>query len=285
MDYTDRLRRGVLVAFGFGFLIACQRLPSGSDEFGDAAGDDDDGDTTFGTGNEEDDDDDSNGDVDPDDTGPDDGTDDGNPTLDCDPVAQTGCAASEKCTVVESVGEVTYTCVNDDESLDPYSQCTPALGTGMDGCIGGNACFADEMDNGLCVPLCLDSGDCQMALCVSPPTTTATYCANECSPFEASCTAPMQCRRAMDRFVCEFARVSDTGGQGDPCALSTDDGCGEGFVCLPGELVPSCTEGACCTNVCDTSASGGCDSPAICAPIFESPAPGNETLGACFVPS
>jgi hypothetical protein len=89
----------------------------------------------------------------------------------------------------------------------------------------------------------------------------------------------------MDRFVCEFGRNGDTGGQGDPCSITTDDGCAEGFVCLPGELVPGCSEGGCCTNVCDTSSGSGCDSPAICAQIFESPAPGNETIGACFVPA
>jgi len=279
MDCTDLLRHGVLVAVGF--VLACQQLPSGSDEFGDAAGDDDGGSTTFG--NEEDDD--GSDDDDADETTEDGGTDDGNPTLDCDPVDQTGCADGEKCTVVESIGEVTYTCVADDQDLDPYAPCTPALGTGIDGCFAAHACFGDELDNGLCVPLCLETSDCQMGLCIAPPTTTATYCADECSPFETSCPAPMQCRRAMDRFVCELARSADTGGQGDPCALASDDGCAEGFVCLPGELVPSCTEGSCCTNVCDTSVGGGCDSPAICAPIFESPAPGSETFGACFVPA
>jgi hypothetical protein len=281
MDCTDSLRRGVLIAVGF--LVACQTIPSGSDEFGDAAGDDDDGgSTTFGNGDDSDDDDDDDADESTEDDG---GTDDGTPTLDCDPVAQTGCAAGEKCTVTESVGQLTYACVADDQSLDPYAQCTPALGTGIDGCIAGNVCFADEMDNGLCVPLCLDTSDCQMGLCIAPPTTVATYCADQCSPFETSCPAPMQCRRAMDRFVCEFGRNADTGGQGDPCSITNDDGCAEGFVCLPGELVPNCTEGACCTNLCDTGSPGGCDSPAICASIFESPAPGNETYGACFVPA
>jgi hypothetical protein len=284
MAYTDSLRRGVL--FAAGLALGCQQLPSSSDEFGDGA-DDDGGSSSFG--NDEDDDDDDADDDDADETTEDDdgGSDDGNPTLECDPVDQTGCSEGEKCTVTDQGGQLQYVCVADDQDLDPYSQCTPALGTGIDGCPAGHACFADEMDNGLCVPLCLETGDCSNGngLCIAPATTTATYCADQCSPFDAGCIPPMQCRRASDRFVCEFGRNGDTGVELDPCALAGDEGCAEGYVCLPGELVPDCTSGSCCTRLCDASASDTCASPAICAPVLEAPAPGNESIGACFVPA
>jgi hypothetical protein len=261
--------------------IACQQLPSGSDEFGDVDDDDDGsgGSSTFG--NEEDDDDGDEAD-----TGDaDGGTDDGNPMLDCDPVAQTGCAAGEKCTVIVAGGDTRYECVADDQTLDEYSPCTSSLGTGVDGCLAGLACLSDEMENGLCVEICLDNADCESGICESPPTSNATYCADECSPFESMCPPPMQCRRASDRFVCEFARNADTGATGEACGIQGDEGCAEGYVCLPGELVPTCTSGACCTRVCDTLAPESCDAPAICEPLFEAPSPGNESIGACFVPA
>src|SRR5689334_2105437 len=221
MAYTHSVRRGVLVAAGL--VLACQQLPSSSDEFGNVDDGDDDG-SSSSFGNEEDDDDDDDDDG-ADSTEDGNGTDDGNPTLDCDPVDQTGCSDGEKCTVTESTGQIEYVCVADDQDLDPYSACTPAPGTGMDGCPAGHACFADEMDNGLCVPLCLDNGDCETGLCIAPSTIMATYCGDQCSPFEAGCIPPMQCRRASDRFVCEFGRNGDTGMEGDPCALMGDEGC------------------------------------------------------------
>ncbi len=279
MAYTDSVRCGVL--FAAGLVLACQQLPSSSDEFGDGDDGDDGGSTSFG----DDDDDDDESDDESDDDEADESGDDGNPTLDCDPVDQTGCADGEKCTVTESAGQVEYVCVSDAQNLDPYSACTPALGTGMDGCPAGHACLADEMDNGLCVPLCLDDADCDMGLCIEPSTTTAQHCGDACSPFEGGCIPPMQCRRASDRFVCEFGRNGDTGMATDPCSLMGDEGCAEGFVCVPGELVPDCTSGNCCTPVCDASAGDNCPSPSICAPIFSSPAPGSESIGACFVPA
>jgi len=261
--------------------LACQQLPQGADiGSGGDDGDDDGGSTSGDTGS-----DDEESSASADDDGDATGNDDGNPTLDCDPVAQTGCNPDEKCTAIESAGEVTYTCVADTDDLDPFSPCTPALASGMDGCPPGYACFGDEEDNGVCLPLCLDHGDCEDALCVAPPTTDATFCGSECSPFESLCPASMQCRRVTDRFVCNFPRTSDVGGQAEECFLDGDGGCGEGFVCLPGELVPGCTSGTCCTAVCDTTLPDSCDSPSLCSTLFETPAPGAETFGACYVPS
>lgn len=287
MAYTDVIsdaRNGVLFAAAV-LAVACQRLPSGSDEFGSLDGNDD-GTPTSGTSDTGDDDDDDDGTADSTGGGDDNaGTDDGDPTLDCDPVTQSGCNPDEKCTVTEAAGEITYTCVSDIENLDPFSACTPALGTGMDGCPAGYACLADDAGNALCVPLCLDNADCDDGLCLFPLTVQAPFCGAVCSPFETSCPSPLQCRRKSDQFACSFASTTDTGVQGDSCGISNDGGCSEGFVCLPGELVPGCTSANCCTNVCDLEVDGTCESPAICATLFEAPAPGSEGIGACFVPS
>lgn len=259
--------------------LACQRLPSSADV---SSGDDDADDGGSGTGSSGADDDADDAD---DDHADETGNDDGDPMLDCDPVDQTGCNPDEKCTVVESAGQVMYTCVADSSDLDPLSPCTPALATGIDGCPPGYACFGDDQDNGVCLPLCLDHGDCEAALCVAPPTTTATFCGTECSPFESLCPSSMQCRRSSDRFVCNFPTSADVGGQAEECIISGDGGCAEGFVCLPGELVPGCSTGTCCSAVCDTLSADSCESPAICSTLFESPAPGAEAFGACYVPS
>jgi hypothetical protein len=135
------------------------------------------------------------------------------------------------------------------------------------------------------VALCLKDSDCDQALCIEDPVEDVPFCADECSPFESLCTSPLQCRRLDDRFVCRFPTLADVGGYGDACSLDQDQGCGPGFACLPGELVPDCTTANCCTNLCDLSGPDPCGAPATCAQVIESPAPGFESIGACFVPA
>jgi hypothetical protein len=257
-------------------VMACQRLDVDSGEESSPSLE-----TGTGTTSDDDDDDDDDDDSSEDSEDP----DTGGPTeFDCDPVAQTGCNGSEKCTVVLQAGVPAYVCVDDDQTIDPFDGCEEALGSGADGCPGGYACLADETDVGLCVPLCLDSSDCSDAVCLPELEDDIPYCASECSPFEGGCAAPLQCRRSEDRFACRFARPDDTGGQGDACTQLQDAGCAEGLVCLAGALVPGCASDNCCTVVCDTGVDT-CDSPSTCVPLFDAPAPGNESIGACLVPA
>lgn len=258
--------------------LACQRLDVDASDEGPSPSDT----GTGSSGTPDDETDETDSDSDPtDDSDPDTG---GPIPLDCDPVAQTGCNGTEKCTVVLQAGEVGYACVSDDGSADPYGDCQSALGSGIDGCPAGYACLDDEAESGLCVPLCLDSSDCTDAVCVPELEYAIPYCANECSPFEGGCDSPLQCRRLNDRFACTFVRPDDTGGQGEPCTPQEDAGCAEGFVCLPGALVPTCASDNCCSVVCDTNADN-CDAPSTCTPLFDAPAPGAEAIGACLVPS
>lgn len=211
--------------------------------------------------------------------------DTGGPTvLECDPIGQSGCNGTEKCTVVLQAGEPAYVCVSDEETNDPLASCQAALDTGTDGCPAGYACLADETEIGLCAPLCLDNGDCVDGVCLPDLEHDIPYCADECSPFEGGCATPLQCRRLDDRFACSFVRPNDVGGQGDPCTQQEDAGCAEGFVCIAGALVPGCSSDSCCSVVCDVNADT-CDSPATCVPLFEAPAPGAESIGGCLVPS
>ncbi|MBK6918325.1 MAG: hypothetical protein IPH07_13095 [Deltaproteobacteria bacterium] len=204
--------------------------------------------------------------------------------LDCDPVLQSGCSEDQKCTVVLQAGDPTYTCVIDDEDLDPFGSCTPALGTGVDGCPAGYACLSPEDGDGICTPLCLKSSDCPSGVCLAEDQHAIQYCAQECSPFNGDCIPPLSCRRTEDRFACSFPHADDVGGQAEPCTSKGDAGCGQGYVCLPGALVPECVADNCCTSVCDLDADS-CVAPATCNTLFEAPAPGSEFIGACFVPS
>lgn len=257
-------------------MSACQRLDVDSNDDGPAPTEG--GDTTFSlpdpdaSGEDEDDEEESEA------------GDSGGPMFDCDPILQTGCNGDEKCTVVLKAGEIGYSCVGDDTSLAPLESCEAALASGLDGCPAGTACLADESEQGLCAPLCLDSGDCAEGVCIPDLSNDIPYCAGACSPFEAMCPAPQQCRRLDDRFGCSFVRPEDTGAQGEPCTPAGDVGCAEGFACLPGGLVPMCASDSCCTVLCDTTL-GGCDSPATCTSVFDAPAPGAESIGVCIVPS
>ena len=204
--------------------------------------------------------------------------------LDCDPVAQTGCGPGEKCAAQKAGSSTVYVCVAESGMFDPFGSCTPMLTSGDDGCPGGYACLGSP-ESGACVPLCLLDSDCTGGVCVPDPYEFVQHCASDCSPFEPGCPAPTQCRRNENRYACLFARDEDVGVDGDPCVLNGDAGCTAGYSCLPGGLVPGCAEANCCTPLCDLMAPDTCASPTTCNPAIESPAPGFEDIGACFVAS
>lgn len=216
------------------------------------------------------------------------GADDANETEGnqaCDPVAQTGCPSGQKCTAIVTDQAVAYTCVPVTGGLGPQEACVASPSDGVDECPAGYACLADEAEAGLCAPLCEGNGDCTQALCMPARETDIPYCADDCSPFESPCPSPLQCRRNGDRFSCLFLGLDDVGGPGAGCGITGDAGCAPGLVCLQGALIPGCTTDNCCTTVCDTTEADPCDTPASCLPILESPAPGFESIGACYVPA
>lgn len=252
--------------------LACQRLPGDDDD--DGGGPSSKGDTTgFGTFMPGDDDDDDAADGDSGSSGV------------CDPVAQIGCAAGEKCTAILSGGGLTYACVAEAGGLDPDAPCTASPADGIDGCPAGTACLEDEAGAGLCAALCGTDGDCDQGQCTLARETNIPYCADDCSPFESTCPSPLRCRQNGDRFSCLFLGTGDVGVAGAACGIADDAGCAPGFVCLPGALVPECATDNCCTPVCDTSEGDSCPAPSTCSPILSGAAPGFETIGACFVPA
>ena len=256
--------------------LGCQRLPG--DEEDDGGGDGPPNDTTGGTflpGNE--DTTTNNGDEQPQET-------EGQSSV-CDPVDQTGCVSGQKCTAIVTAEGVEYTCAAAPGGLGPSEACSASPSDGIDGCPAGYACLADEIGAGLCAPLCESNGDCTQAICTPARESDVPYCADDCTPFSSPCPVPLACRRNGDRFSCLFLAEGDVGGPGDACGVTDDAGCAPGLVCLPGALIPDCTNDNCCATVCDTTDADPCIAPASCLSILESPAPGFETIGACFVPA
>lgn len=265
----------LLLACAVSLSAACQRLPETDDDDGPASASSaptSSGGGTFAGTFVPDSADDTGRDADDTPTG-------------CDPVAQTGCPSSEKCTIVRMSEELAYGCVDDASTLQPLDPCTPQLSDGMDGCPPKTVCLADESGSGLCVSHCGSDGDCDSGICLDDPLEGVPFCATECSPFEDACPAPLQCRRNDIRFACKFASDADVGGAGSACSPTEDTGCAEGFTCLPGALVPECINPDCCASLCDLTEPDSCSAPAVCNQLIEAPAPGFETIGACFVPA
>ncbi len=251
-------------------VVGCQRLDGDAlSSGGGDTGDDGGGGTIAGT-------------IADDDSAADESGNGEGPGMDCNPVTQTGCNPGEKCTAVSAAGTYGYECVSDSADLGLYEVCEQSPGTGADGCAAGTACIASEDAAGQCMQLCSVASDCEDALCVAAPVTHIPFCAPECSPFDAMCPGDTQCRPEGDRFVCRFSELADTGQTAEPCS-GRDTGCGEGFACFPGGLVPGCSSESCCTPLCNADDTDTCSSPTACTPMFSAPAPGAESIGACIV--
>jgi hypothetical protein len=205
--------------------------------------------------------------------------------LGCDPIEQSGCDPGQKCAAVKVPGIFdAYACVTDPGGLEPFSPCNASLHDGVDGCPPSYVCL-EGAEAGTCVPLCLSGSDCDDGQCVYHSVDVIRHCADECNPFQSACVSPMECRRASDRFLCKFPTVGDIGTQNDPCEVEEDFGCAAGFVCIPGALVPGCSEGSCCSTLCDLSGGDPCPGASTCNTVLTSPAPGFDGIGACFVPA
>lgn len=203
----------------------------------------------------------------------------------CDPVAQSGCASGEKCTVIVQGGEPVFVCVGGGGSdLQPFDPCQAEPTSGLDACPAGTACIG-VTTSGVCLPLCDRDADCEAGVCGADPVNELPYCADDCSPFESLCTAPMSCRRNGERFSCEFLEEQDVGGALAACDITSDAGCAAGFACITGSLVPGCENPGCCASLCDLSGADPCVAPATCNSVLEASAPGFESIGACFVPA
>lgn len=224
---------------------------------------------------------------------PPDATDDGEPSgpptspvpvYDCDPSRVDACPSGQKCApILLGSRRNHYVCVEDAGGLAPNDSCTAAPSTGRDGCPAGTACIVDDMDFGRCLELCRDSADCGFGECPEDVVDGVRYCAAPCDPFDPACGPGTSCRRGNESFICRLPLTIDTGLTGEPCDTQSDTGCAGGFVCLNGAVVPGCSAFACCSSICELSAPT-CPSPTSCVPLFPTPGPEAEEIGACLIP-
>lgn len=213
-----------------------------------------------------------------------------NPVYECEPANTSSCPMGQKCSAVAKGGlQNHYECVNDDGMLLPFEPCLTSPDDGQDGCASGTICLPvkeSDLSAGRCLPGCHNDTDCEPGLCITSPLTGATFCAGGCDPTIAECPPELTCRQAKDRFVCEVSLETDIGLEGEACEGVSLRGCAPTYACMPGALVPDCVSGSCCTNTCDTNGPAAqCASPTLCTSMFTFPAPGFESVGACFVPA
>lgn len=264
---TDRARFFVLVLL----LGGCQTVPldESTSEGADEPGTSDESESTSSGGESP-------------------GEDDEGATFNCDPGDPQPCPDGQKCTVLGSPLAPVYDCVTDDGALLPYEACTPAFANGQDGCPAGYSCLpisADEPTSGLCLQLCQNDLDCELALCAAGRESAVKVCAAVCDPLAPGCPESQDCQRVrQSAFVCQFPGPEDVGGQGDACDGALDAGCTEGFVCQTGAIVPDCGETNCCTALCDLGDADPCTPPTVCGDLDLDALPGLETIGACYVP-
>lgn len=190
----------------------------------------------------------------------------------CDPVAQTGCEAGEKCASVDidGFGTVRTWCVADGD-VPLGGACTttpPGPGTGFDDCVAGHACVSSK-----CRRMCtVESDSCSNdEACVAVSTLHSDIggvgvCDPLCDPLAQDCAPePDQpfgtgCYLSINsgNATCAPARAEDDGGmpgvQGSPCMYLNTCAVGYGCNLLDDPISPW---GNVCAYYCDAADTGG----------------------------
>jgi hypothetical protein len=214
----------------------------------------------------------------------------------CDVFAQ-DCDDGEKCVPYSSVG-----------SYYDGSKCVPVTGDQAHGepcSYGGSALATDDCDEnsgcwdfheldgeqlGICHAFCTGTADdphCPAgSSCSVDSSGTLAFCVITCDPVAQDCGPGLGCYWANAAFECTFTTQNIPAGE--PCGLVND--CAPGLLCASSELLPTCSDTACCTRFCYLSLGDSqCDATpgTVCVSFFEegmSP-PGEEDIGVCIVPA
>lgn len=189
----------------------------------------------------------------------------------CDPVCQTGCCTTEKCTALSiGVGGTTTATLGCSklegqrhlgETCDPSNAFTS---TRNDSCEAGLLCIVGNSD-AICMKLCRDDEDCatgtkcQMRFIdgPSPSATKPTYSASVCGPPNTPCTPAGQATAGCpDGQTCYLITPDKNAGDRTVCDITSGDkgngaSCTYPFECLPGWTCPATGPGAGrCQPVC-----------------------------------
>lgn len=187
----------------------------------------------------------------------------------CELVPQTGCAADEKCTLIDEGGNLRG-CVPLRGAVGEGEPCErEALGFGHDDCGPGLTCtFIGVLPPSAggsrrCRRLCEDDAICgvgQRCALLTTEAPFAGFCGPTCTPFGDDCAAPLECTRAWsgvdaDRPFFASCRLPGDVTEGSSCA-AVDESCASGLVCA--EIVAG---GGLCARPCDAAhpcPSGAC---------------------------
>ncbi|MCA9648288.1 MAG: hypothetical protein H6712_17385 [Myxococcales bacterium] len=225
----------------------------------------------------------------------------GTANLVCDPIAQTGCAAGEKCMPWANDGGTSWNATRC-SPLNPMPNqvgdpCTVEGSgvSGIDDCDAGMMCWdVDPMTNmGTCIELCgcsYDSPSCQTPnqTCSISNNAALTICTDVCNPLDPmACDAGQGCYPVGELFQCAPDASGAGGAEGDPCAFINV--CDPGLVCLAAAAVPGCAGGVgCCASTCSIDdPAPGCPVGSSCVAWYEGGAAPDMclgTVGVCAAP-
>jgi hypothetical protein len=187
----------------------------------------------------------------------------------CELVAQTGCGADEKCTLIDDGGN-RRGCVPLRGGVAEGEPCTrDAAGFGHDDCAPGLTCtFIGVLPPSaggarLCRRLCEDDAICgagQRCASLTAEARPAGFCGPTCTPFADDCEAPLECTRAWvavdpERPFFASCRLPGDVPEGSSCSAVAEN-CASGLVCA--EIVVG---GGLCARPCDAAhpcPSGAC---------------------------
>jgi hypothetical protein len=179
----------------------------------------------------------------------------GQPGVDCDPVAQTGCEAGEKCSVVVAGETSSFECVPAG-AIAPDAQCTRT--NEGDDCTAGHYCVGNVgASSGMtCRPLCEAGGSPGCEVCVPYadfPSQDVGVCHPTCDPLAQDCGGLLSCLYIGEtQPVCAQLSQSSLVPPGGSCRFLNQ--CTLGSSCLLND--PDSTEGGTlCAFHCD--ATGG----------------------------
>lgn len=181
----------------------------------------------------------------------------------CDPVAQTGCAAGERCTADFQADGTSITTCAAAGTVTVGGACVRPP-TGVDDCVAGSVCA-----DGTCAEVCsVAAGTCNCLGQYFPDVADAGHCEPGCNPLTQDCPATNEaCYFTSTLTVCAPV-ISSAGNPGDACMYL--NGCVEGAICVSGT----------CASICAVSGNGPtCSSGFTCNGVGQV---SNPDIGVCL---
>lgn len=181
----------------------------------------------------------------------------GQPSVGCDPIAQSGCDDEEKCSVVYGADTSSFECVAAG-TVAAGAPCT--LTDGLDDCAPGHHCagpLGADLATATCRPLCETGGTSSCEVCVSYdgfPSEAVGVCHATCNPLAQDCEGLLSCIYTGEtQPVCARISQSSAVPPGGSCRFVNE--CTVGSSCLLRDP-DSASGGRLCSFHCDATGGG-----------------------------